>query len=175
MKLFSKKRLKETKDGSGIKYSWRSFNMAELLLLFILAATTVYGIASYNGAEELFDRKIISMTQRQTVIYWSVIGVCVLHYAFNRNVSLKISKNELVYKRRLFLGMFRRTPLSEITTMKVKRLLNLAESIDTGMQSDSYVLKIYRKSRRRIIIRGLSQEDCETIQAKIKQYKKSSF
>lgn len=149
--------------------------MGELFMLLFVPFGIVTGIASYNGETEVLGLKVIPLTPKQTTIYWCVIGVLVLHFLFNRRVRLKISKHELVYKRRLILGIYRRTPMAEITTMKIKRLLNLAESPENGMDVDSYVLKIYRKSKWRIIIRGLSQEDCETIQAKIKAYRKQTL
>jgi len=163
MKLFSKKRLKIKETGSTIIYSWRSINIFEIFLVTMIPVALIWGVASYFGYKEVISIKVLKMTPQATIIYWSIVAITTFHIVFNRSVTLSITKKTLKYKKRFILGISRIAKRSDISKIDIKKQRDIAESDGDGADLSSFNLRIYLHSKRRIVIRGLSEPDCKTI------------
>ncbi|MEX1002549.1 MAG: hypothetical protein WDZ35_10585 [Crocinitomicaceae bacterium] len=172
MKLLSKKGLQISEEDAKTTFRWWAMNFVEIILVFWLPISFIWGMGSYYNYEEIIGIKVLPMGTKATLIYWSTAGLIFIHMIFNRFVVLEISPEHLKYKRRFFLGVSRKIDIKNIVEIRIKEKAdNISESPPDGRDLTSYSLLIRSVDKKKLQIKGLSKSDIEIIQNKIIEYK----
>lgn len=174
MKLFSKKRLQINTIDSKTIIRWWVLSLVDLFLIFMLLITFISGIGSLIQVEEVLGVVVIPLGTTATTMFWIVWSLLVLHIIFNRSVKLEISPEELIYKKRFILGVFRKIKMEDISHVLItEKIDHISESPPDGRDLTTFELIICIKSKKRTRIKGLSKPDAELIQKTIKDYNKT--
>lgn len=164
MKLFSKKRLQVNTIGSTTFVRWWVLSFADIFLIFVLPIALISGIGNLIQAKEILGIEVIQLGAKANLIFWMIWTLLLFHIIFNRSAKLEISAEELIYKERLILGVFRKIKRSEITdVLIIAKTDQIAESPPDGRDLTTFELLICSSLKKPIRIKGLSKSDAEFI------------
>lgn len=168
MKLFSKKRLQVNTIGPTTSISWWGFNFVDIFLIVVLLIALISGIGDLIQSEKNLGIEVIPLGTKGKLIFWIIWTLLLFHIIFNRSVKLEISPEELIYKKRLILGVFRKIKRSEISDVSIiDKADHFSETPADGRDLTTFELLICSLSKKTIRIKGLSKPDAELIQKTI--------
>lgn len=165
MKLFSKKRLQINESIDAITVKWWALGFWDIVFLFLLPITLVYGVSEYLGYKEVLGGfEIVSLNATARSVLWVLVSLMSLQLIFNRRVTLLVSNTSFVYKKGFIPGKKIDSPLTDVTSISIESYEDPIAESPTGTDITDYRVVIIFRNGRKKKIKGLSEEDAKRIE-----------
>ena len=162
MKFFFKKYLREKRKNNRLIFSWYQLSIIDIFLVFFVPILIINQIGDYLQKEELLGIKIIDLNQPDKTILNSLIVCLILYLTLNRKSILKIGKQKIYFKKRLFAFRTWRFLKNEIKEITMKQAKNYHENT-VAFYPDLYKLTLVLNNGKKIRLGSFNEKDCNRI------------
>ena len=167
-KIFGKP-LSFERDGRLTVIRWSSMNVLDIILIFVVAIMGLWGIGSALNWEEMNGLRILPMNPTQTVFFWSVAVLILVHLLFNCTAQLSIDKHEISFQKRRLIPIIYKHAVRNIDAVYVKESRNYYEN-DVGYYPIIYKVYIQLLDGRTRKLGSFNKENTEALKNEIQEY-----